>query len=480
MALSGIFYGTTSNPRLKPQIVWSAVQSPEGNYSDVTASLQYTRSNSGYTTGGTWTGTLTIGDETVQDTLYMEITYGNVTTVLTHTARIYHDSYGKATITISATGGIVKPAEASLKTTTISEKVELDTIPRASTVSAVTGDIGSRTTVVVSRKNDSFTHSIAYSFGELSGYIDEEGNAVDAEVRFSNTILNFLLPNDFYGQIPNSPTGECTLTCRTYSGSDQIGQEQPAQFTVRANQDTSKPEVSGTVVATDQKTSDLTGSLSKLVSGLSVARCTIHAEARNEATISTVKIGEETFRDLSSKEVDTYIDIVGISTGNVVFQATDSRDYPDIYEHPVDLVPYKLLTNNAYVQRTDPTSGNAVLTLDGTCWKGNFGEVDNTLTAEYQIGSEAPVTVPVEISDESKYSLQIPLSGLEYTKSHTITVTVRDEAMEVPKTLTVHKGIPVFDWGEEDFRFNVPVELPGLTVNGQTLEAYIRSIVQGG
>ena len=39
MALSGIFYGTSSNPRIKPQISWSAKQSVAGNYSDVTAKL---------------------------------------------------------------------------------------------------------------------------------------------------------------------------------------------------------------------------------------------------------------------------------------------------------------------------------------------------------------------------------------------------------------------------------------------------------
>ena len=48
------------------------------------------------------------------------------------------------------------------------------------------------------------------------------------------------------------------------------------------------------------------------------------------------------------------------------------------------------------------------------------------------------------------------------------------------KTLTLKKGVPVFDWGEEDFRFHVPVEMPALTVNGVPLADYIRAIVAGG
>ena len=60
MALSGAFTGTTGNQYIFPTIKWSAVQSQDGNYSDVTATLYYSRSNSGYTTSGTWSGGITI------------------------------------------------------------------------------------------------------------------------------------------------------------------------------------------------------------------------------------------------------------------------------------------------------------------------------------------------------------------------------------------------------------------------------------
>ena len=62
------------------------------------------------------------------------------------------------------------------------------------------------------------------------------------------------------------------------------------------------------------------------------------------------------------------------------------------------------------------------------------------------------------------------LSGLDYTQSFTYEVIVSDKLLSVPKTLTIPKGIPVFDWGENDFAFNVPVKIDGtLTIGGKTI-----------
>ena len=49
------------------------------------------------------------------------------------------------------------------------------------------------------------------------------------------------------------------------------------------------------------------------------------------------------------------------------------------------------------------------------------------------------------------------------------------EAMAVTADVTVRKGLPVFDWGETDFRFHVPVDLPALTIGGIPLADYIRT-----
>lgn len=472
MALKDTFYGTTENPNIKPKIAWSAVQSVENNYSDITATLTYSRTNSGYTTGGYWSGSLSIGDSTgTVSSKYIEITRDSDTLAITHTARVDHDKYGKLSVEISATGKI---PGSSLSSTSISQEVTLDTIPRASTVSGSDANIESCATVVISRKNDAFTHSVAYQFGELSGYIDADGNPSDTEKKLSATTLNFLLPESFYLEIPDSPTGKCTLTCRTYSGSTRIGEDQTAEFTVTAAESLCAPDLDWDASVSDALTEEVTGSSRIFVQHISTALCKIRSAARHGASIVETSID-----GVAKAAAEWEHTIENIQSDTVVFRAKDSRGYEYSRKALLNMVPYLPLTNNATVQRTDPTSGDAVLILEGTCWNGSFGNHSNAAAYDYSVNGGDLDYDHLNSGEDHKYQYQIKLTGLDYTKNHKIEVTVTDRVMSVTKTLTVQKGVPVFDWGEGDFSFHVPVDMPGLTINGQSLESYIRSILAG-
>lgn len=106
MALSGAFTGTTGNQYIFPTIRWSAVQSQDGNYSDVTATLYYSRSNSGYTTSGTWSGGITIDGQWTAGSRHIEVSYQSGTLAMSATVRVYHDADGSRSVTISAAGYI--------------------------------------------------------------------------------------------------------------------------------------------------------------------------------------------------------------------------------------------------------------------------------------------------------------------------------------------------------------------------------------
>ena len=53
------------------------------------------------------------------------------------------------------------------------------------------------------------------------------------------------------------------------------------------------------------------------------------------------------------------------------------------------------------------------------------------------------------------------LSGLYYESEYTIQIVAADKLASVTKTVTIRRGIPVFDWGENDFAFHVPVYMGG-------------------
>ena len=135
MALSGSFTGSTNNQYVKPKITWSATQNQAENYSMVTATLTYSRTNSGYTTSGKWNGSITINGVTtsVSTTEQIYITQNSNTKAMSATVKVPHNADGSKSITISCTGAI--PA-ASLQSTSCSATVTLTSIPRQAKITS--------------------------------------------------------------------------------------------------------------------------------------------------------------------------------------------------------------------------------------------------------------------------------------------------------------------------------------------------------
>jgi hypothetical protein len=289
-------------------------------------------------------------------------------------------------------------------------------------------------------------------------------------VKLSAVSLSFPIPESFYAQIPNVSSGTCKLTVRTYSGNTQIGSAKTCTFTVTAAESVCKPQISGTVTDINEKTLALTGDPNTLVRYQSIARCGIRAQGRNGATIEDLRIG-------GVRVSDGVLDIAQPAFDAVTFGATDSRGYKTTLTVPVTMLPYVPLTNNAIAQRTDPTSGNGTLTLQGSCWKGNFGKTDNALSYVFSVDDGAEYHDQLEPGQDHSYTGQEVLTGLDYTRSHKLQVTVSDALMSVSRTLTVQKGEPVFDWDEADFQFHGTVAVPSLTVGGVPLDTYIRQIL---
>ncbi len=343
-----------------------------------------------------------------------------------------------------------------------SKTVALTTIPRASTIGASDANIGSKSTIVVTQKSTAYTHSIAYKFGSLTGYVTASGGVSSTEVKYSTTSISWTIPTTFYAQIPNAKTGTCTLTIKTYSGSTQIGDAKTDTFTVTAAQSLCAPSVSGSVVDSNATTKALTGDERKLVRYYSTALCTITATAKNSATISAKKIGGTTVsgttRSIAKVEVDS-----------VSFYAKDSRGYEASTDVEFTLVPYVILTNNSSGQRTDPTSGNAKLTIKGDYFNGSFGSVSNALTVKYRFrevgGTYGSYTTVTPTISGNSYTVTLSLSGLDYEHSYEFEVVVSDKLATVTKVVTIKQGIPVFDWGKADFQFHVPVFINGNMVD---------------
>lgn len=333
-----------------------------------------------------------------------------------------------------------------------SGQVKLTQILRESTISATDANIGAVSMIAVNRKSAAYTHSIRYTFGSLSGYIPADGGVSASEVKLSSTYIGWTLPESFYAQIPNAKSAKCTLTCKTYSGSTQIGSAKTCTLTCVASESSCAPQVTASVAASDAITATLTGSSTKLIRYCSDALCTISATVRNSATLKQKRIAGQvvdgTTRTIKAIEADA-----------VTFDATDSRGYTTSVTLPVDLVPYVKLTCRASTARETPTGGKVMLYISGSWYNGSFGAADNTLTLKYKVDGASAWTEVTPTLTGNTYSAQVELTGVSYNETHTLSVAAADKLSTVQVSDTIKRGVPVFDWGEHDFEFHVPVSI---------------------
>ena len=134
----------------------------------------------------------------------------NGTTVASGSLTIAHNSDGTKSFSLSCEAGVYTYAVS----VSASGTHTLNTIPRASSVSASNVNMGSATTIAISRASSSFTHTLTYKFGDSTGTIAS---------KTASTSVSWTPAVSLANQIPSTTSGTCTITCDTYSGSTKIG-----------------------------------------------------------------------------------------------------------------------------------------------------------------------------------------------------------------------------------------------------------------
>lgn len=387
------------------------------------------------------------------------------------------DKYMIRSITVNGT------AFPNGNTHTVSGNVAIVSIAQmlASEVGATDANIESSSTITVTKYDGTYVHSLQYSFGNISGYITASGGLSSSEVKFSNTSVSFTVPSSFYAQIPSAQSGMCTITCNTYaseSSTIRLGDPTTCTFTATASPERCAPIVSGAVIDTNADTTALTGSNTKIVRYMSNALCTINATARNSSTIAEKRIGgavvSGTTRTISGDD---------LTSSSFSFSATDSRGFTGVANVATDWIDYVKLTFNPVLYRPSPTANSVSLTFSGSMYVGSWqNSTPNAVTIQYQYklagasnysalrtitGGYTPTaststyksSSPIQMLDSNGSS-----TGFDYRSAYVFRFIVTDGdgthvCSTVTKEITVGKGVPVFDWGENDFRFNVPIKI---------------------
>lgn len=231
------------------------------------------------------------------------------------------------------------------------------------------------------------------------------------------------------------------------------------------------PMLNPTVEDENPVTLALTGDKTKMVKYHSNAKVTMGAKAVKEATISRTSV------DCGGKSLSADGTITGVESGSFLFTAVDSRGNVTSKEITRSLVAYVKPTAHIGEGMPDGT-GTYEFSVFGSCFAGSFGVADNELTLEYHykaLGSAVWGTwTPMELTPNgTQYTAEAIITGLNYRVKYEFQARITDKLGQSLSEIRVVTSIPGWDWGENDFNFNMPVSVTEHASDGSSAKWWL-------
>ena len=421
---------------------WQDSQSVANNSSVVGWHLQLIASGGSISSSSSKSWSVTVYGKKYSGTNTVGISNGATKTLASGSTTIAHNADGTKTFSFSFSQqfDINYSGVGWIGTKSGSGNGTLTTIPRASSVSSTSGNIGENITITINRASSSFTHTLTYNFNGLTGTI---------ATKTSSTSISWTIPTSFFAKIPDAKSSWGKIICKAYNGGTLIGTSE-CRFDVYVKDSTNKPTLSPTVKDTNATTIALTGDENKFIKYYSSAKFSFGASAKNGATIKTysLKVGSQQ----TSNSTGTF---QNVDSASFVFGVIDSRGFSTIQTVNKTLINYVKLTCAMTV--SNPTaSGECQIKITGNYFSGSFGATSNELTVQYNMNNGGWINTTATISGTT-YTATINLSWLDYTQNYTFQARAIDKLTTVTSSSKTVKSTPIFDWGSDDFHFHVDV-----------------------
>ena len=372
------------------------------------------------------------------------------TVVASGTKTITHNTDGSRSFSVSVGAGIYEWAINKSG----SGSWSLTSIPRKATISSAPNftDEGNPTIT--------YSNPAGSAVTSLDACISFDGSNDDIPYRAlskSGTSYTFNLTDAERETLRNGTlSGSNTRTVKFYVRTVIGGNTFYSTLTKTLTIANATPTMSPTVVESSSNLIALTGSEDILIRYHSQAQYKFNATALKNATIQSYKVNNGTS---STYGVSSQGILDSIDANYFTFTVEDNRGLSVTKKVTKTLINYVHLTCNLEVDRPNAL-GEMTFKISGNYFNGSFGGTDNALTVyysmEYEDGGISANTVVPTISGNT-YSVEVPLTGLDYQKKYTFKAWAEDKLETADtKEITTH-ALPVFDWSAEDFQFNVPV-----------------------
>ena len=344
----------------------------------------------------------------------------------------------------------------------------LDKIPRQATITAAPNF------------NDEENPEIIYSnpagtdVSTLQACISLDGSNDDIayrDISKTGTSYTFNLTDDERNILRNATTTSNSRTVKFYIktiiGENTFYENVSKTLTIiNAN-----PIINPQAEDCNSRTLELTGNKNRFVCYYTHLKYTIEKSAKKGATIQSVNVecGSK-----SKSEADLSGGILNnIDSGVVKFSITDSRGNTTTKVLTKSFVKYIKLTCNMEVS-APTTDGSLNISASGNYFNGSFGAVNNSITVQYRYKTNGGnytnwASMTTSISGNT-YSASASITGLNYKSSYTFQIRAIDKLLTINSPEKTVKTVPLFDWGANDFNFNVDTSVNGnLTITGDII-----------
>lgn len=449
----------TSNGQFYLLFSWTAgTQNIAGNYTPISWTLHIGSTTSGaylnssaaksYSVtvdGQTWSGTNTVG-----------VSGGATKLLASGSKNIYHNADGKKTFSYSFYQQLAVTISGNwIDSRSGSGTGTLNDIPRKATVTAAPNFNDEQNPTI------SYSNPAGTAATELKTCIaSSDGKTIYVPYRdISKTgdSYTFSLTTTERNTLRNATKNSNTLAVRFYVATTIGGEIYYSSLDKTLTIVNADPTITGeSITDINTITKALTGDASnKIIKGYNHISASMTTAALKGATITSqsIKCGDSTINSNSGN-------FANVETATFVFTVKDSRGNVTTKTVTKTLINYIKLTCN--MTANNPTAdGKMSLKLNGNYFNGSFGATNNTLTVQYRYkendGAYGNWINATPTLSGNTYSATVNLTGLNYQSAYTFQARAIDKISTggVNTAEKRVKSIPVFDWGENDFQFNV-------------------------
>lgn len=453
LVFTGYAGGDNSKP-IKLFVTYDISQSIANNQSTITCGMYIKSPSSSYPIGpwkdyGSYLPTT--GSTFTHDLPEFK---GSHTITSGRTMTVNHDSAGNATATIYWKSGY-SSSWAKYKKPSGSFNITLPQIQRQANLTSAPDFTDEGNPIV------NYSNPMGTAVDELMcGIYNDAGNVPYADYRDvskTGTSYTFNLTDTERDALRQACTGN-SMTVRFYLRTKIGGTYYYSSIAKTMTITNGNPTLNPTVVDTNSTTIALTEDNNKLIKYFSNAQWAHNAAAVKKASISQyiMSNGGTSYNTPSGT-------INGVQNNSFAFTVKDSRGNVTSQSLTRTMVNYVKLTADLSVKMA--VTGEATLTCTGNYFDGSFGSQSNTLTFRYRYkelnGSYGDWVTATPSKSGNTYSISPTISGLDYRKKYVFQFNVIDKLMSINSAEISARALPVFDWSEEDFNFNVPVTFSG-------------------